>query len=215
MHAVGNAMSLSRRNAMRVLGLIAAAAIAILGETACTPDWATENDSPFIMEISAINGGNPVLSDVSTMVNDDVSVDVNVLRKNNNPDLGVSPVEHLYLESYEVRFTRSDGRNQEGVEVPYRITGPLGNLRFHTASPGGQGEVEQTVSITIVRNQAKLEPPLINLKNGGGSIYITTIAEVTVFGRTIQGKGLKAVGNVQVTFGDFPDSGSGGGTPAP
>jgi hypothetical protein len=205
--------------AMRfAVGVMVAAAT--LASVSCVPDWATDNESPFILEISRITssggGAGPVQSDVSfPVVNDDVNVSVNVFRKNNNPDMATSPVEHVYLERYEVRYFRSDGRDVEGVDVPFRITGPLGNLRFHTAAPGGGGEVEQTVVITLVRHQAKLEPPLANLRGGvftdtqagllpNGAV-LTTIAEITIFGRTVQGAGLKAVGNVQVTFADFPD----------
>jgi hypothetical protein len=182
------------------------------------PDWATDNETPFIMEIASITpaaGSGPLQSDVSYPVfNDDVVVSVNVFRKNNNPEMGTSAVEHVYLERYEVRYFRSDGRDVEGVDVPFRITGPLGNLRFHTAGPAA--EVENTVVITLVRHQAKLEPPLANLRgvlasdtdiaqlpNAG---VLTTIAEVTIYGKTVQGKGLKATGSVQVTFADFPDA---------
>lgn len=191
------------------LGLLAVAALPALS---CTPDWATENNTPFILEIASITP-SPMRSDVTELTpdgqpsvfNDDVSVAVNVFRKNNNPTLGTSPVEHVYLERYEVRFFRSDGHNTEGVDVPHRITGPLGNLRFHTAGPGGAGEVEQTVGITIVRHQAKLEPPLMNLRFLGNEGIITTIAEITIHGRTVQGGVLEARGNVQVSFADFAD----------
>jgi hypothetical protein len=216
------------------LVLIAAASVVASG---CTPDWARQNETGFILEIASISGttasgssgqGGEIRSDVLTggsVFNDDATVAVNVLRKNNNPDLGVSPVEHVYLDRYEVVYFRTDGRNTEGVDVPYRITGPLGNLRFHTASPGGQGEVEQTVTITVVRHTAKLEPPLSNLRNifnaspGGSPIgpfqfpgqgIITTVAEITIHGHTIQGDGLEAKGRVQVTFADFADSAGGG-----
>jgi hypothetical protein len=199
------------------VGVLAAAALAA---GSCVPDWATDNETPFIMEIARIagpGGVQPFLSDVSfPVVNDEAQVTVNVFRKNNNTAMGTSPVEHLYLVRYEVRYIRSDGRDVEGVDVPFRITGPLGNLRFHTAGPGGAGEVEQTFNLTLVRHQAKLEPPLATLRGGtftdvaglaqlpNGAI-LTTIAEVTIFGQTVQGKGLKAVGNVQVTFADFPN----------
>jgi hypothetical protein len=211
------------------LVLIAAVSLAAAG---CTPDWATQNETGFIMEIASITGANTqssgqggeIRSDVLTngsVFNDDAVVAVNVLRKNNNPDLGVSPVEHVYLDRYEVVYFRTDGRNTEGVDVPFRITGPLGNLRFHTAGPGGEGEVEQTVNITIVRHAAKLEPPLSNLRNVlvtapgdptapfevPGQRLITTVAEITIHGHTIQGDGLVARGRVQVTFADFADPG--------
>jgi len=207
-------MKRSWRMAMRcgagVLVLITAAA-----STACTPDWATSNETPYILEIARITGanGDPFLSDVSfPILNDEAEVTVNLFRKNNNPAMSVSAVEHVYLTRYEVRYFRTDGRDVEGVDVPFRVTGPLGNLRFHTASPGA--EVEQTVNITLVRHQAKLEPPLANLRGGtlsdttfqlpNGAV-LTLIAEVTIYGETVQGKALKATGNVQVTFADFPD----------
>lgn len=195
---------------MKAYGRVALAALAALPALSCTPDWATDNNTPFIMEIASITP-SPLRSDVLTgggVVNDDAVVAVNVFRKNNNPTLGTSPVEHVYLERYEVNFFRSDGHNTEGVDVPFHISGPLGNLRFHTAGPGGAGEVEQTVAITIVRHQAKLEPPLKNLEGLGNEILITTIAEITIHGRTVQGGVLEARGSVQVTFADFADGGT-------
>jgi hypothetical protein len=194
--------------------LVAAAAVAAAG---CTPDWATSNETPFILEIARIagpGGATPFLSDVSFPVeNDEAQVTVNVFRKNNNPDMGTSAVEHVYLTRYEVRYFRTDGRDVEGVDVPFRVTGPLGNLRFHTAGP--DAEQEQTINITLVRHQAKIEPPLANLRGGTltdtqafqlpNAFVLTLIAEVTIYGETVQGKGLKATGNVQVTFADFPD----------
>jgi len=207
---------------MKVSCAAMVAVLAGLVTAGCTPDWATTNSTPYIMEISGIGPaggsiGSAIMSDVSIpVINDDADVSVNIFRKNNNISLGVSPVEHIYLERYEVRYFRSDGRNQEGVDVPYRITGPLGNIRYHTPGPGGNGEVEATVTITIVRHQAKLEPPLRNLQGGlvgdtgavqlPGAGVLTTIAEITIHGRTVQGQGLEAKGNVQVTFADFPDA---------
>jgi hypothetical protein len=208
----------SWRKAMRCAAGVFALAVAA-ASAGCTPDWATSNETPFILEIARIagpGGATPFLSDVSFPVtNDEAQVTVNVFRKNNTPDMSTSPVEHVYLTRYEVRYFRTDGRDVEGVDVPFRVTGPLGNLRFHTASPGGGGEVEQTINLTLVRQQAKLESPLANLRGGtltdtGASqlpnaAVLTLIAEVTIFGETVQGKGLKATGNVQVTFADFPD----------
>jgi hypothetical protein len=133
---------------MKLVGRAVLMAAAALATASCVPDWATDNETPFILEIARITGpggATPFLSDVSFPVaNDEAQVAVNVFRKNNNANLATSPVEHVYLVRYEVRYFRSDGRDVEGVDVPFRITGPLGNLRFHTAGPGGAGEVEQT-----------------------------------------------------------------------
>jgi hypothetical protein len=202
---------------MRGAALLAAGAVSL---SACTPEWARQNASPYVLEIAGINGGATVNSDVGLPVtNDDVSVTVNIFRKNNNPSLGVSAVGHVSLESYQVRFLRSDGRNQEGVDVPFRITGALGNVRLHTPSAGG--ETEATVSLTLVRHQAKLDPPLRNFQidptsplnssgqgtagaNFPGSVVLTTVAEITIYARTIEGDALQATGRVNVTFADFP-----------
>lgn len=191
---------------MKAIAWLTLAVAGGLSSVSCTPDWASGNNTPYILEISAINANAPLRSDVligGSVVNDDVLVTVNLFRKNNNPTLSTSPVEHVYLERYEVRFFRSDGHNVEGVDVPYTITGPLGNVRFHTAGPNA--EVENTVSITVVRHQAKLEPPLKNLENAGNQDIITTIAEITIHGRTVEGGVLEAKGNLQVSFADFAD----------
>jgi hypothetical protein len=199
---------------MKRAALFAVVAGLGLSMNACVPDWAQQNSSPYIMEIAGISPLH-VFSDVQTdsgsLFNDDVSVNVNVFRKNSSPDLSTSPAEHVYLERYEVRYFRTDGRDQEGVDVPFRITGPLGNVRFHTAGPGSEQEL--TVSITAVRHQAKLEPPLRNLRflagtdtgteQDGGAVVMTTIAEITIHGRTVQGEALVAVGRVQVSFSNF------------
>jgi hypothetical protein len=199
--------------------LLGLSALALAG---CTPDWATSNNTPYILEIAAIRSGGgtlPILSDVAvddTVFNDEAEVVVNLFRKNNSPDLSTSAVEHVYLERYEVRYFRTDGRNTEGVDVPFRVTGPMGNLRFHTAGPAQ--EVELTTSITIVRHQAKLEPPLRNLKGVflgdtrtalfGGAGILTVVAELTIHGRTVQGGVLQAVGRQQITFADFGGTGN-------
>jgi hypothetical protein len=188
----------------------------------CTPDWATSNNTPYILEIASItaDGGTlPILSDVSvggSVFNDEAEVIISLFRKNNSDGLTTSPVQNVTLERYEVRYFRTDGRNTEGVDVPFRTTGPLSNLRFLAVDPGDVAEIE--ASITIVRHQAKLEPPLRNLKDVflgdtrtvlfGGPGIMTAVAEITVHGRTVQGGVLSAVGRVNVTFADFADTGN-------
>lgn len=178
---------------------------AMLSLSGCgVPGFITDNSSSMVMEISGVNGGAAIQSDVLTeegsVVNDDASVTVNLFRKNNTVT-STSALEHVTLESYDVRYFRTDGKDIEGVDVPYRISGPLGSVRFHT--PTGTGEIEATVPITIVRQAAKLEPPLRNLREGGGQLIITAIAEISVYARQIDGETLKATSRVQVTFADF------------
>ena len=209
---------------LMVLG-VGALAISMAG---CVPDWAKENETGLIMEIAEIatfaggqsggEAGSILLSDVSFddggVINDDALVTVNLYRK--NPTVSsTSPLEHVRLESYQVRYFRTDGHSIEGVDVPHRITGPLSSLRIHT--PTDTGEVEIEAPITIVRHQAKLEAPLINIAGGRralttrtrlhpGQAFITTVAEITIYARQVTTREpLSATGTVQVTFADFAD----------
>ena len=202
---------------MKIRHMAVVGALALVSG-ACVPDWAKNNDAPYILEIASItnaDGTTPIRSDVSfPVVNDNAQVTVNIFRKNNNPDLSTSAVEHAYLKRYEVRYHRTDGRETEGVDVPHRISGALGNLRFHT--PGAGGETELTVIIPIVRQSAKIEPPLKNLQGGvlgdtdlgvlpQGAV-LTLIAEITIHGETVQGRAMEAKGFVDVIFADFPNT---------
>jgi hypothetical protein len=200
---------------IRHMAVVAAIALASGG---CVPDWASQSDAPYILEIASItnaDGTLPILSDVSfPVVNDNATVTVNIFRKNNNDSLGTSAVEHVYLKRYEVRYFRTDGRNTEGVDVPHRVSGALGNIRLHTPAAGE--EIEAQVNLVIVRHQAKIEPPLKNLQGGvlgdtnlgvlPQGFVLTMIAEVTIHGETVQGRAMEAKGFVDVSFADFPDS---------
>jgi len=58
-----------------------------LSSVSCTPDWATANNTPYILEIAAIEP-SPVKSDVLTgggVVNDDVTVSVNLMSRETLP----------------------------------------------------------------------------------------------------------------------------------
>jgi hypothetical protein len=204
---------------LQILGIVGFAA----SMTGCVPDWARENETGILMEVAGIQGapgaqgqtaGDVLFSDVSQWVNDDAVVTVNVYRK--NPQVNAtSALEHVRLESYQVRYFRSDGHSVEGVDVPHRITGPLPSVRFHT--PTSTTEIELETTINVVRHTAKREPPLINLidtdlfPNGRSTFLtgvgiITTVAEITVFARQITtGEPLSATGRFQVTFADFAD----------
>ena len=104
-------------------------------------------------------------------------------------------MEHVFLDRYEVEYCRTDGRNMEGVDVPYRITGPLRGTCTSPRTRGGRG----VRGHHVVSHLAKFEPPLSNLVgfNVAGSSptdpfvvpgqgIITTIAEITIHGRTIK-----------------------------
>jgi hypothetical protein len=113
-----------------------------------------------------------------------------------------SPLEHITVDRYRVTFIRSDGRNTPGVDVPYSFDGAI------TVTVGGDTEA----GFTLVRNQAKSEPPLSSLRctpgvfpNSCNSVIISTIAEITFFGRDQTGRAASVTGRISVDFGDFGD----------
>jgi hypothetical protein len=94
-----------------------------------------------------------------------------------------------------VSYRRTDGRNTQGVDVPYA---------FDTATTGTVPATGlATLGFTLVRNTAKQESPLIQLETNG--IIISTIADVTFFGHDQVGNDISATGSIGVDFGNFGD----------
>jgi len=103
----------------------------------------------------------------------------------------------ITLNRYRVEYRRTDGRNTPGEDVPYPVEGGMG------ATVG-----EQTTSIvfTLVRAQAKLEKPLVTLAgNNGGALIISTIADVTFFGKDQTGRDVTVTGSMSINFADWAD----------
>jgi hypothetical protein len=209
------------RKAMKAIRLlcpvvIAALALAPMG---CTPDFVENSEADVILRIVRLTGepgsedqdrGDVLFSDVCcAIINDNISVDVELILK--NPSVALpGQFNDVNLERYELRYLRSDGRNVEGVDVPFRITGPLSSVQVLT---GGAS----AVSLVGVRHQAKLEPPLKNLEGVflgdsgrfvfAGAGILTTTGELTLLGRTTSGKVVRAVGRIQIVFADFAGEG--------
>jgi hypothetical protein len=200
-----------RRKAMRAVGVISACAL-VIGVSGCVPGYVKENDSPVLFRIVSINGGQTLTSNVGDTTSDPVAVTVAVRPKNplntNVPQIA----EAVIIEQYRVRFFRTDGRDVEGVDVPFSFTGGI-----TTAVDIGIGsDANVTLSIPVIRVQAKQESPLRNLRSllgtvvGGqqqtGGVLVPTVtmtAEITIFGRTIAGEAVSDTGRVTIDFVDL------------
>jgi len=104
----------------------------------------------------------------------------------------------IIFERYRVSYVRADGRNTPGVDVPYPFDGAA---NFTVPITGD----EVARPFLLVRNQAKEEPPLINLQNGGGAVVFSVLAQVEFFGRDVAGRAITVRGYVNITFTDFSD----------
>jgi len=99
------------------------------------------------------------------------------------------------ISRVHVTYRRTDGRNQEGVDVPYAYDTAT------TATITGTSVV--SFSFPLVRIQAKQEPPLLALRSNG--VFITTIADVTAYGQDLVGNAVSATGSIEITFGNMAD----------
>ena len=100
----------------------------------------------------------------------------------------------ITIKRYQIEYERSDGRSKPGVDVPYPWEGAM---TFTTVSG------IQTAEFTLVRAAAKLEPPLLALRGGGGAVAINTIAVITFFGHDGTGAEVIADGTIGITFADW------------
>jgi len=97
---------------------------------------------------------------------------------------------------YRVVYTRSDGHNTPGVDVPYPIEGGMTMTAIGGVSAG---------TFVLVRAQAKLEAPLRALIGLGAQAVISTIAQVTFYGADQAGNAISTTGYITVTFADWGD----------
>ena len=103
----------------------------------------------------------------------------------------------ITLNRYRVEYRRTDGRNTPGVDVPYAFDGAIGI----TVS-----EQPTSAVFSLVRVQAKLEAPLITLAGyNGGALVISTIADVTFFGKDQTGRDVTVTGSMSINFADWAD----------
>jgi hypothetical protein len=157
--------------------------------------------------------GNVLASDVETLVTETVNgqqvrvptiladngqATLRILLKDQgNPGAtaGPSNLNLLKVNRYRVVYKRADGHNTPGVDVPYPFDGAVTATITNTPV---------TVGFTIVRVQAKVEPPLRALTTGG-ALAISTIADVTFYGEDLAGNEFQGTGSISINFANWGD----------
>jgi hypothetical protein len=168
-----------------------------------------------IITLEAASGAKPdifggtLLSDVTTMVKRD-SVNVPTIFNDGGrvsmaltlKDPGApglpsqpSPLNAVTFTHYRVEYRRTDGRNVQGVDVPYAFDSGL----TFTVPPDGTIQV----AFEIVRHTAKEESPLLALQVSGQ--IINTVTDVTFYGKDQGGKSVQVTATIGINFGDFGD----------
>ncbi len=114
-----------------------------------------------------------------------------------DPLLGTSQYNDIVLTRYLVSFTRTDGRNVPGQDVPYPFEGSMSTV-IKTGSTA-------SVSLVLVREVAKLEPPLIGLVDLGAEVVLTCTAKIDFYGHDMVNRTIKATGYLTVYFANYAD----------
>ena len=197
------------------------AVIGIAVASAGCGELATQGRSPsqlVILSLTAAPGSDPtqtsgtLLSDVitnvqrtvngqqvssATIFNDFAEAEFGlVLKDPGDPATPAAPRElnAVTITRYRVVYRRTDGRNTPGVDVPFPFDS---GVTTTVTTDGGDAAFE------IVRSSAKLENPLSPL--AGNPDIISTIAEVTFYGRDQAGNDVSVTGLIGINFADFAD----------
>lgn len=199
----------TRRAGDRGRAALAAAGLAL--GAACSPGGPASSRSSYELLIERIEAPAAAAGDSRrTFVESDVVTGGSVLQDTARATLRLvardpagrpgpaAPTAAVFatVDRYRVRYVRADGRNEPGVDVPHPWDGALTIL----VSPAGEsGE------FVLVRAAAKVDPPLVRLRGGGGDLVIHTLATVTFYGRAPGGARIEAAGSISVDFADWAD----------
>jgi hypothetical protein len=187
--------------------------VAALSTTSCGDVVREGTGSSYLImnALEAASGAEPgrfsgtLNSDVITVVDNVASVFNDIgraritlaMKDPGGPDTPTTPTTNNFItiSRYRVRYTRADGRNTPGVDVPYGFDGAV------TATVSGG---EASIGFELVRHIAKEEAPLQALAFNS-AVIISTITEVTFFGRDQTGREVSVTGTMLVNFGNFGD----------
>lgn len=179
--------------------------------TGCGGEFVRDSRSPVRLVIDQLQVGdqNTLLSDVRNttdpcsptspcVFNDMATADLRLeLRDPGSIASPASPsgLNAVTITRYRVTYRRADGNNVPGVDVPYAFDSAV------TMTVGASGT--ESAAFQIVRHSAKEEAPLRALGPNGD--IISTIAEITFYGRDQAGNDVSATGYMGIDFGDFAD----------
>jgi len=117
-----------------------------------------------------------------------------------NPDVPAGTFyQDIMVEQIDVEFSRSDGLNVQGVDVPYSFSQKI----TARVQPGG---LKVILSFVLIQNTAKVESPLVELVTLGQEHILKLEAKITVHGKDVAGNRVEpAVGYVSVWCANFVD----------
>lgn len=190
---------------------VSLAAVLVLAQVSCGSLTRQGTASSYLLvnELVAASGADPsnfsatlfsdvitVVDDVPTLFADNARVSFGIgLKDPGSPGSPNQPSANNFitLDRYHVEYVRADGRNTQGVDVPYAFDGAM------TFTVTG----ERNETFEIVRHVAKQEAPLATLANS--PVIINTIARITFYGHDQTGRSVSTTSTISIEFGNFGD----------
>lgn len=83
--------------------------------------------------------------------------------------------QYVTIDQIDITYSRTDGENVEGEDVPYSFT-QMVNFEIPISDPGTS---TSEIAFTVVRHNAKIEPPLIGLTTLGQDKVLKLEANIT------------------------------------
>jgi hypothetical protein len=113
------------------------------------------------------------------------------------PILNPGQFNDIMLDRYIVSYSRIDGKNRQGVDIPYSFEGALTKLLKIGKST--------SISFVVVREVAKLESPLIDLAQNRAEGVIEATAKIEFYGHDLVENKVKATGYLTIFFANYAD----------
>jgi hypothetical protein len=139
-----------------------------------------------------------VTAGVSTVTADVATASLRAAMYDPAPILDPTQYNDIYLDRYTVSYSRTDGKNRPGVDVPYSFEGALSQeLKVGTS---------KSVAFVVVREVAKRELPLVDLVQNRAEGVIEMTATIDFYGHDMINHSVKATGTLTIFFANYADS---------
>jgi hypothetical protein len=139
-----------------------------------------------------------VLKSDSTVTADTAAATLSAASLDPDPLMGTSQYSDILVTRYTVSYSRTDGKNVPGVDVPYPFEGSLSVLVKSGSSA--------TFSLIVVREVAKLEPPLVALADSRAEGVLQVTARIDFYGQDLARRTVTATGYLAIFFANYADT---------
>ncbi len=181
------------KNSLKIMAILSA----VLLLFSCNP-LENETESASLLVVQDVTGTDIDGSTVNYLQSDVQNIDsstgqpyitansakatLKVSLLNPTPTAESSQYNSVTINRYVVSYSRSDGHDTPGVDLPYSFEGSL-SVQIDIGSTAA-------IAFIVVREVAKLEPPLINLLQVTEERVLQVTAKVDFYGQDALGKRL-------------------------